>query len=427
MTAFLPALRFALQNPYSDFYRRKYGTDFALLETKSLRDLPLLTREEVAAAPMYERLFTPKAMVRFVRPTSGSSGRGIMGFPMLEEPELVRFRKEQGFSASGEAGRYFGPYFMKDSPYSLLLFSAVGLVHEAHLHEHDGHRVVIGDYQYPEATVRLSVMQEVDAIFTFPSSLIAMGPLFREAGLSPRIRLIILVGDRMSEFQRTELVHFFPNARIATMYSLTESQGLIGHTCERLLTLSPNHIHPSATFALELIDPQTEAPVEMEEGAEGEVVLTSLVPLAFPLVRYRTGDYALVRQTGPCACGSNAPMVDILGRIASDKVKVPHGGLSVAALEEALGALPCKILEFEALWKENAYPRGLEIVLYTAEEKPDTEALGPLIEARLRVSSTKMYADIAATGEVAPIVVTCRGTEELPPRLKRKRLRVQLG
>jgi len=53
-------------------------------------------------------------------------------------------------------------------------------------------------------------------------------------------------------------------------------------------------------FLLEIIDPKTGEPVE--PGEEGEMVFTSLVKEATPLVRYRLGDITVLDDE-PCECG----------------------------------------------------------------------------------------------------------------------------
>jgi phenylacetate-CoA ligase len=66
-------------------------------------------------------------------------------------------------------------------------------------------------------------------------------------------------------------------------------------------------IHP------ELIDPDTEASVPMEDGASGELVLTHLRHQAAPLLRFRTRDHVDVRMS-PCPCGRTGPRVRCVGR-----------------------------------------------------------------------------------------------------------------
>ena len=66
-------------------------------------------------------------------------------------------------------------------------------------------------------------------------------------------------------------------------------------------------VHP------ELIDPETGAALELEDGAAGELVLTHLQHRAAPLLRFRTRDHVRVR-TSPCPCGRTGPRVRCIGR-----------------------------------------------------------------------------------------------------------------
>jgi phenylacetate-CoA ligase len=68
-----------------------------------------------------------------------------------------------------------------------------------------------------------------------------------------------------------------------------------------------DYVHP------ELIDPATGEPLILEDGAEGELVLTHLRHRAAPLLRFRTRDHVRVR-TGPCACGRTGPRIRCIGR-----------------------------------------------------------------------------------------------------------------
>ncbi len=63
----------------------------------------------------------------------------------------------------------------------------------------------------------------------------------------------------------------------------------------------------------ELIDPATAEPVEMKDGATGELVLTHLVNRSTPLLRFRTRDHVRLAY-GRCACGRTAPRVRCIGR-----------------------------------------------------------------------------------------------------------------
>jgi phenylacetate-CoA ligase len=73
----------------------------------------------------------------------------------------------------------------------------------------------------------------------------------------------------------------------------------------------------------ELIDPDTAAPLPLEAGQSGELVLTHLVRDCQPLVRFRTGDIIRVEATEPCSCGRTGFRFAVVGR--SDDMVVVRG------------------------------------------------------------------------------------------------------
>mgnify|MGYP001599264518 CR=1 FL=1 len=73
----------------------------------------------------------------------------------------------------------------------------------------------------------------------------------------------------------------------------------------------------------ELIDPDSAAPLPLESGATGELVLTHLQRDCQPLVRFRTGDIIAVDATEPCACGRTGFRFRVVGR--SDDMVVVRG------------------------------------------------------------------------------------------------------
>ena len=73
------------------------------------------------------------------------------------------------------------------------------------------------------------------------------------------------------------------------------------------------HLGAHGFVHMELIDPETGEARELEDGAEGELVLTHLQHRAAPLIRFRTRDHVVVR-TSPCACGRTGPRIRCVGR-----------------------------------------------------------------------------------------------------------------
>jgi phenylacetate-CoA ligase len=90
----------------------------------------------------------------------------------------------------------------------------------------------------------------------------------------------------------------------------------------------------------ELIDPQTEDPIPIEPGALGEIVYTTLVRDAMPLIRFRSRDVVEIVDT-TCMCTRTSFKMKIIGR--SDDMFIVRGvNVYPSAIQAVVG-------EFEPL------------------------------------------------------------------------------
>jgi phenylacetate-CoA ligase len=115
--------------------------------------------------------------------------------------------------------------------------------------------------------------------------------------------------------------------------------GASGFTCE-----SQSGVHLiESEFVFEVVNPDTLEPVPA--GAQGELVATNLGRAGMPLIRYRTGDLAVLDET-PCACGRTFARLPggILGR-ADDMVVVRGVNVFPSAIEGVLREFP-EVSEF---------------------------------------------------------------------------------
>ncbi len=83
------------------------------------------------------------------------------------------------------------------------------------------------------------------------------------------------------------------------------------------------HFLAADVLYAELIDADSEAPLPLESGRQGELVLTHLRRECQPLVRFRTGDIIAVDATEPCRCGRTGMRFRVIGR--SDDMVVVRG------------------------------------------------------------------------------------------------------
>jgi phenylacetate-CoA ligase len=105
--------------------------------------------------------------------------------------------------------------------------------------------------------------------------------------------------------------------------------------CRNGLHIFEDHFYP------EIVDPQSGEP--LEEGAEGELVLTTLTKQAMPMIRYRTRDITRI-EPEPCPCGRTLRRIARIARRSDDMFIIR--GVNVfpsqieAALLEVEGTLP---------------------------------------------------------------------------------------
>ncbi len=101
------------------------------------------------------------------------------------------------------------------------------------------------------------------------------------------------------------------------------------------------HLGARGFVHAELIEPESGAALEMDDGATGELVLTHLQHRAAPLLRFRTRDHVEVR-TSPCACGRTGPRVRCVGR-TDDMLIVRGVNVFPSAVREVVSAFAPRV------------------------------------------------------------------------------------
>jgi phenylacetate-CoA ligase len=96
------------------------------------------------------------------------------------------------------------------------------------------------------------------------------------------------------------------------------------------------HLGARSFVHVEVIDPETAAALDLEDGATGELVLTHLRHRAAPLLRFRTHDQVEVR-TDACGCGRTSPRLRCIGR-TDDMLIVRGVNVFPSAVREVVSA-----------------------------------------------------------------------------------------
>ena len=145
------------------------------------------------------------------------------------------------------------------------------------------------------------------------------------------------------------------------------------------------HLGARGFVHAELIDAETGAALEMEDGAGGELVLTHLGHRAAPLLRFRTRDHVQVR-TSPCPCGRTGPRIRCVGR-TDDMLIVRGVNVFPSAVRDVVSAFSPEVsgnvlVRPEAPGVKQEPPLPVSVELAPGAE-PDA-ALAEAIRARLR-------------------------------------------
>ena len=131
-------------------------------------------------------------------------------------------------------------------------------------------------------------------------------------------------------------------------------------------------------FFFEVIDPQTGAAVD--EGARGELVITTLGRAGMPVLRYRTGDL-IELTTEPCACGRTLARIKggVLGR-ADDMLTVRGVNIYPSMIDDLIRALPA-IVEYEVEIRRISEMDDLLFKIEIDEGRPFAEVEHDLLAA----------------------------------------------
>ena len=145
------------------------------------------------------------------------------------------------------------------------------------------------------------------------------------------------------------------------------------------------HLGAHGFVHLEVIDPDTGQARELEDGAEGELVLTHLQHRAAPLIRFRTRDHVTV-MTSPCPCGRPGPRIRCVGR-TDDMLIVRGVNVFPSAIREVVNEFAPRVSgrilvrpDAEGVKQEPPLPVSVEL----ARDQTATEDLADAIATRVR-------------------------------------------
>ncbi len=149
-------------------------------------------------------------------------------------------------------------------------------------------------------------------IWTSPSYAWTLGEKAKQSGYDPRtdfsIHTIIVAGEPGGSIKSTrEAIEELWGAKVVDFFGLSDIYGACAAMCEAKDGL---HIVEDQIL-VETVDPQSDK--VLEPGEMGELVYTTLMKKARPMIRFRTGDIGYV-STDACECGRTLARIHITGR-----------------------------------------------------------------------------------------------------------------
>lgn len=137
------------------------------------------------------------------------------------------------------------------------------------------------------------------------TALVELCRLFEKAGLRTAVpKCIVTVGNVLPEYERRYMEQW-AGIPVADSYGLTEHTALVCQCPE-------GGYHVASEYGI--IEILRDDGSQAAAGEEGRIVSTGLHNRAFPLIRYDTGDRAVV-SADACACGRTLPLLkELTGR-----------------------------------------------------------------------------------------------------------------
>jgi phenylacetate-CoA ligase len=213
---------------------------------------------------------------------------------------------------------------------------------------------------------QISLMRDLGStvLACTPSYALRIAEVIEEKGYDGiKLRLGFFGAEAWSDELRVALEERL-GIKALDIYGLSEAMGPgVAVECPE-----QNGLHLSDDFIAEIVDPDTLEPVE--DGADGELVLTSWTKQAYPVIRYRTRDLTRL-MNDRCPCGEPTPrMARVRGR--SDDMLILHGvNVFPSQIESAICSVPGLTPNYQiTAWREN----GIQNMSLVCERTPESSA-----------------------------------------------------
>lgn len=199
-------------------------------------------------------------------------------------------------------------------------------------------------------------------------------------GLRDQIKLKkgVIGSERWSEKKR-EYIKNELGIELYDIYGLTEIYGPgIGVNCQKEAGI---HYWDDYLY-IEIINPKTGELVE--DGEEGEIVITTLVKEGAPLIRFRTHDISRIIPE-KCSCGSEYPRIDIIRGRSDDMFKVHGVNMFPSQVEDLLQTVDGALSEYSInIAHDESINKDVMLLTVEAEGRVDFEETEKIIREKFK-------------------------------------------
>jgi len=326
--------------PSNQFYRTKFSeinTEAVDSLASFSRNFPFTTKTEIvadqaAAPPFGTNLSFPLDQYSRFHQTSGSTGIPIRWLDTEQNWRSMVHQWATIFDAAsvGSTDRIFFAFSFGPFIGFWLAFEAACKI---------GALCIPGGGLGSKARLRLILENEATVLCCTPTYALRLREVADQEGVDlsgSKVRLIVVAGEPggSDPATRHRIESAWPGARVFDHHGMTEV-GPVTYECPR----QPGILHViESAFIAEVIDPKNGE--TRPEGAEGELVLTTLDRIGSPLIRYRTGDLVCARRFDPCTCGRTDLALEggILGR-TDDMLVIRGVNIYPSAIEEIVHSI----------------------------------------------------------------------------------------
>lgn len=305
------------------FYQQFYANIEleTLLKNNNISALPILTRDDIQAADT--NLISIKLPVEhgvcYPLETSGSTGKPIktLGTDFTRLFYVALVLREHTWHK-----RDFSKILLSIR-WAKLGFAEAPLGHKQNTwgppinqFKTTGQSIFINVASDTRSQIDSILLYNPSYVLSYPSQLAALAEYCLAHDIHfPFVEEVRTTGETFTKTYMNIIQKAWPNVKITDIYSTEE----IGNVAQQCPEYHNYHVNVENVF-LEIVD-ENNFPCRI--GQLGNVLLTSLMNYATPLIRYEIGDYAEFGE--PCQCGRKLPVIKkIVGR-KRNRIKLPNG------------------------------------------------------------------------------------------------------